>query len=190
MKALVALIATTLLTVADASMLGIKIGSPESALSKLTVKQIAKSGDITKYRTDNGNDFVVTVEEGKVVFMENDWNQTTEGNASLLPGFTFGQTSLKDIRKRFDTKGFVYAHNQNLVTKEYLYEFHCFEVEAAVPQVLVVVTKIPFSTNATEFTDIAAKLKLDAIVLGTPDYLEFLWGEQKSVSEDNKRIRL
>ncbi len=190
MKAVIALIATALLTVADASMLGIKIGSPESALSKLTIKQIAKTGDITKYRTGNGNDFVVTTEEGKVVFLENDWNQKPEGAESLIPGFMFGQTSLKEIRKRFDTKGFVYAHNQNLITKEYMYEFHCFEVESIVPQVLVVVTKIPFSTNVTENTDIASKLKLDALVLGDPDYLEFLWGEQKSFSEDNKKVRL
>ncbi|KOS05608.1 hypothetical protein AM493_05840 [Flavobacterium akiainvivens] len=190
MKALVALIATALLTVADASMLGIKIGSPESALTKLTIKQIARSGETTKYRTDNGNDFVVTTEEGKVVFMENDWNQKAEGGSTLIPGFTFGQTSLKEIRKRFETKGFVYAHNQNLVTKEYLYEFHCFEVENPVPQILVVVTKIPFATNVTENTDIATKLKLDAIVLADPDYLESLWGEQKSYSEGNKRVRL
>jgi hypothetical protein len=190
MKILVALIATALLTVADVAMLGIKIGSPESALSKLTVKQIAKSGDITKYRTNNGNDFVVTIEEGKVVFMENDWNQKPEGAESLIPGFMFGQTTLKEIRRRFETKGFVYAHNQNLITKEYMYEFHCFEVETPVNQILVVVTKIPFSTNVTENTDIASKLKLDALVLADPDYLEFLWGEQKSYSEDNKRVRI
>jgi hypothetical protein len=190
MKALVALIAAALLTVADASMLGIKIGSPEADLKKIKVKLLAQSGETTKYRTDNGNDFVVTTEEGKVVFLENDWNQKPEGAESLIPGFMFGQTSLKDIRKRFENKGFVYAHNQNLVTKEYLYEFHCFEIEGNVPQVLVVVTKIPFSTNVSENTDIAAKLKLDAIVLGDPDYLEFLWGEQKSYSEGYKRVRL
>ncbi|MES2486625.1 MAG: hypothetical protein V4581_11860 [Bacteroidota bacterium] len=190
MKILLALISLVLITAAEPAMQGIKVGSPESALAKLSFKQIAKNEAITKFRTDNGNDFVITLEDGKVVFMENDWNQTSDGAASLLTGFTFGQTSLKEIRKRFDSKGFVYAHNQNLITKEYMYEFHCFDVESPVPQVLVVVTKIPFSTNVTENTDIAQKLKLDAIVLASPDYLEFLWGEQKSYSDTNKRVRL
>jgi hypothetical protein len=190
MKSLVALLAIALITVADASMQGIKIGSPEAAVAKLTLKKVAESEGTTKYRTDNGNDFVVTVDEGKVVFMENDWNQKPESNTALIPGFVFGQTSLKDIRKRLGTKGFVFALNQNLVTKEYLYEFHCFEIDSPQHEILVVVTKIPFSTEVGENTDISQKLKLDALVVSSLPYLESLWGAQKSFSEDNKKVRL
>jgi hypothetical protein len=191
MKTLLALTAIiTLFAVVDASMLGIKIGNNEATLSKLKLKQIAKREGIIKYRTENNNDFVVTIEEGKVVYMENDWNQKTEANVALLPGFTFGQTSLKDIRKRFGNKGFVYAENQNYVTAEYLYEYHCFEIDSPQSEVLVVVTKIPFSTTVTENTDIAQKLKLDAIVLADADYLDFLWGAQKSYDKEYKKVRL
>ena len=190
MKSLLVILAVAALTVIDASMLGIKIGSPEIALSKLKLKQIAKREGITKYRTENDNDFVVTVEDGKVVYMENDWNQKTEGNVALIPGFTFGQTSLKDIRKRLGNKGFVYAENQNYITNEYLYEYHCYEIDSPQKEVLVVVTKIPFSTTVTENTDIAQKLKLDAIVLADAEYLDFLWGAQKSYDKDYKKVKL
>jgi len=189
MKTLLALVAVAFLAVADPAMMGLKIGSPESAISKLTLKQVAKRDGITKFKTENGNDFVVTTEDGVVVYLENDWNLKAESAASLLPGFTFGTTSLKDIRKRFG-KGFVFAENQNYITNEYMYEYHCYEIDSPQGEVLVVVTKIPFSTQVTENTDIAQKLKLDAIVLADADYLEFLWGSQKSYDKDYKKIKL
>ncbi|KGO93544.1 hypothetical protein [Flavobacterium subsaxonicum] len=190
MKIFFALAALAFLTAFDGSMNGIKIGSSEATVKKLTLKQVTHTEGMYKYRTDNGNDFSVTLEDGKVVYMENDWLQKPEGAQSLLPGLTFGKTTLRDIRQRFGSKGFVYAENQNMVTKTHLLEFTCYETTSLNNEVLVVVTKIPFSTTVGENTDVSRLLTLDAIVIAKADYLEFLWGAQKAYSTGYKKIML
>lgn len=190
MKTLIATLAITLLAISNIGMLTIKIGSTEADVKKTTLKQVSKANDMTKYRTENGNDFSVTLQDGKVVYMENDWNQNPQGGQSLVPGFTFGQTTLKAIRQRFGSKGFIYAENQNMVTKTHLFEFTCYEFNSANNEVLVVVTKIPFATTVGENTDVSKLLTLDALVIADKDYLEELWGAQKTYDTDYKKINL
>jgi len=190
MKTLFAFAAAACFAVFAPAMMGIKIGSSEATVKKLALKEVKHTEGMYKYRTDNGNDFSITIEEGKVVYMENDWLQEPEGAQSLLPGFTFGKTTLKDIRQRFGSKGFVYAENQNMVTKEYLYEFTCYEITSLNNEVLVVVTKIPFSATVGENTDVSKLLTLDSIVVARKEYLEYLWGEQKAYSTGYKKIIL
>ena len=48
-------------------MLGIKINDSESVLKKINLEVLASENDMTKYRTKNGNDFSVTVSNGKVL---------------------------------------------------------------------------------------------------------------------------
>jgi hypothetical protein len=82
---------------AGISMLGVKINDPATALKKIKLDVVAVDETMTKYRTANGNDFSVTVDSGKVVYMENDWLHNPAGIHTLFTSFTFGKTSLRDI---------------------------------------------------------------------------------------------
>jgi hypothetical protein len=177
------------LTSGEISMLSIKIGAPKANLEKIKLEKIADEGDMVKYRTENGNDFSVTTENGKVVFMENDWLQDPKGTQPLLPGLTFGKTSLKDIRQKFGTNGFVHTNASGMETETHLIMLNCFELDSPNNEILVTITKVAKNTNVTEET-VAQELKLDAVIIANKSYLDKIWGEEKAFDPNNKKIKL
>lgn len=192
MKMLLILLLITggsLFTESNVSMLGIKINDPQNVTKKISLKVVAREEGITKYATQNGNDFSLTVENGKVVYMENDWLQQSAGEKPLVSSFTFGKTTLRDIRKAFDTNGFQYQQRGDLTTDTDLVEFNCFDVDSPNNEVLVVITKVPLKTTVTE-TTVADNLKLDAVILANKDYLEAIWGKEKVADPNNKKVKL
>ena len=189
MKTIALIAACCILLMADASMLGITVGSPEAALKKLKLEEVAREPGMVKYRTANGNDFSVTTENGKVVFMENDWSQDPAGKEALLPGFSFGETSLADIRKRFGCNGFTHKEFRYMQTETDVILFNCFEIDSATPEVLVCITKVPMDGDVNE-SNLAEKAKLEALIVASPVYLDGLWGSEKAYDPDNKKIRL
>ncbi|MBK8244232.1 MAG: hypothetical protein IPK88_12465 [Saprospiraceae bacterium] len=96
----------------DISMAGIKINDSKTSLSNLKLKLVANENNMAMYKTDNGNDFSITFDKGKVVYMENDWLQDIKSNKPLFSDFYFGQTTLKDIRNKFSTNGFTYRSKE------------------------------------------------------------------------------
>ncbi|MCB0516701.1 MAG: hypothetical protein KDD49_11605, partial [Bacteroidetes bacterium] len=52
----------------DISMFGLKIGDSQKLLDKIELKVDAKGNDMIKFKTDNGNDFSITCEKGKIVY--------------------------------------------------------------------------------------------------------------------------
>lgn len=190
MKIFLTVITLCLLTAfADVSMLKIKIGSPEADLKKLKLEETAREDGMIKYRTENGNDFSVTTQNGKVVYMENDWMQDPKGTKTLLPWFKFGATTLKDIRKKFGTNGFTYKNVNNITTDTHLVLFNCFEIDSDNNEVLVTITKIPLSEKVTEDT-VAEKAKLEALIVADKTYLESLWGEEKALDKNYKKVKI
>jgi hypothetical protein len=171
----------------NVSMLGIRINDPASALKKITLKAIAKEQNMTRYRTANGNDFSVTIETDKVVYLENDW-LPTGGKEPLLTGFTFGKTTLKEIRNKFGTNGFTYTQRDAFTTEKDLVEFNCFEFDSPNNEVLVCVTTMPLTVKATK-ENLAEHLKLAAIILADKKYLEEIWGKEKLVDPKYKKIK-
>jgi hypothetical protein len=172
----------------DISMLGVKVGDTKTSVDKIKLKIIAQEDEMIKYRTDNGNDFSVTLEKGKVVYLENDWLQDEKGMKPLFSDFQFGLTSLGDIRKKFGTNGFTYKNRHAFTTETDLIEFNCFEFDSPNNEVLVVITKISLKEKPTE-KNVAAKLKLDAIIITTKDHLDKTWGEEKLFDPNYKKIK-
>jgi hypothetical protein len=176
-------------TATDIAMLNLKIGSPDADVKKLKLEVVANEEGMTKYRTENGNDFSVTTENGKVVFMENDWLQGVKGTQALVPGFTFGTTTLKDIRAKFGTNGFIHLNAGSTQTDTHLIMLNCFEFDSANNEVLVVITKVALNADVTE-ANVAEHLKLDALIIADKAYLDKIWGAEKSFDTNYKKIKL
>jgi hypothetical protein len=171
------------------SMLGVKINDSKTNLKKIKLEVIAHDDSMTKYRTENGNDFSITVNKGKVVYMENDWLQDSKGKQPLFSNFEFGKTSLKEIREKFGTNGFTHKQQSYLTTETDLIMFNCFEFDSSNNEVLAVITKVPLNANVTE-ENVASNLKLDAIIIADKEYLDKIWGAEKTYDPNYKKIKL
>ncbi len=175
------------ISVGDISMSGIKINDSKASLSNLKLKLVANENNMAMYKTDNGNDFSITFDKGKVVYMENDWLQDIKSNKPLFSDFYFGQTTLKDIRNKFSTNGFMYKSRGALTTDTDLIEFNCFEFDSNNNEVLVTITKVSLKEHLTK-DNISSKLKLDAIIIADKFYLDNVWGKEKVFDKNYKKI--
>lgn len=191
MKSLLAfsLLITFLFPLGEISMLGIKLNDSRESVEKLKLEVVVGGVDMVKYRTENGNELSITFDKGQVVYMENDWLQDAKSRQPLISDFSFGKTSLKDIREKFKTNGFAHKNRMVLTTEDDLIEFSCFEFDSPNNEVLVTITVASLKENLTE-ENIHEKLKLDAIILADKGYLDKIWGEEKVFSEDYKKIKL
>lgn len=176
------------ISVGDISMAGIKINDTKASLNKLKFKHVANENNMAKYKTDNGNDFSITIEKGKVVYMENDWLQDSKSNKPLFSDFYFGQTTLKDIRSKFSTNGFTYRSRSALTTDTDLIEFNCFDFDSNNNEVLVTITKMSLKEHVNK-DNISSKLKLDAIIIADKAYLDKTWGNEKAYDQNYRKIK-
>ena len=175
-------------------MSGISINDPAKKLEKLKLEVIGseKSGKspMIKYRTQDGNDLSVTTQNGKVVYIENDWLQDSNSRKPLLTNFEFGKTSIKEIIQRFDTRGFVHKRVSHIKTETDLIEFYCFELDSPNNEILALVTKVSLSNKALAWYNAEEHLLLEAVILANKDYLDEIWGTDKLITENNKKVRL
>lgn len=171
----------------DISMLGLKINDKEKSLEKLNLEIVAKEENMVKYRTKNNNDFSITIERGKIVYMENDWLQDPNGSEPLFSNFAFGKTTLKDIREKFSTNGFTYKSRGYFTTKTDLIMFNCFEFDSKNNEILVTITKVSLTENVTQ-ENIASKLKLNALIIADKTYLDEIWDKDKIYDPNFKKI--
>ncbi|WP_284653433.1 hypothetical protein [Flavobacterium terrisoli] len=183
------LLSTSLLISPDISMYGVKIGDAESSLKKIKLEVIAKEDNITKYRTENNNDFSVTTSDKRVVYMENDWLQDSKSKKPLFTDFEFGSTSLQDIRNTFGSNGFTYRARGSFTTKTDVITFNCYELDSPNNEILVVITKASLKDNLNE-DNIAEKLKLDAIIIANTNYLDEIWDKEKVYDPKNIKVKL
>ncbi|CAN5209545.1 hypothetical protein BH10PSE19_BH10PSE19_22180 [soil metagenome] len=172
----------------DISMLGIKIGDAKNVLADIRLTVVDKERDMIKYTTDNGNDFSVTMQNGKVVFMENDWLQNKKATKPLFSNFIFGKTSLADTRAQFGTNGFVHKNRGMFKTETAVILFNCFEFDSPNHEVLVTITKVPLSAKPTD-NNIATLAMLDALIIADGNYLNEIWGAEKSYDANYVKIK-
>jgi hypothetical protein len=182
-----AMLTATLFTSPDISMLGLKVGGSQNSLNKVKLKVVSRDGDMVKFLTKSGNDFSVTCDKGKIVYMENDWQQDPKASQPLFSDFQFGQTTLRDIRRKMGTNGFTYKDRGSFTTDKDLIEFNCFQFNSPNNEILVTVTKVPLSVTVTEST-VADYLKLDAIIVADPCYCDKLWGKEKIYDKNYKKV--
>ncbi len=183
------LLITLLFIGGDISMLGIKIYDSRESVENLKLEGIGREPGIIKYRTKDGNDLSVTFEKDKVVYMENDWLENPKNRQPLFSDFSFGQTSLKDIRDKFKTNGFGYKTRMVRMTDDALIDFSCFEFDSPSSVVLVLITTVSLKEELTK-ENIHEKLKLEAVILADKGYLDRIWGEGKVYSDGYKKIKL
>jgi hypothetical protein len=170
------------------SMLGIKIIDTKESLANIKLEIVAKDKDMVKYKTENSNDFSVTLDNDKVVYMENDWLQDVNSRLPLFSDFTFGKTTLKDIRSKFSTNGFTFKNRGYFKTETDLIMFNCFEFDSKNNEVLIAITKISLKEDVTEET-VASKLKLEALIIADAEYLDRTWGKDKVFDTNYKKIK-
>jgi len=175
-------------SVADISMYNLKIGDAQTALKKIDLEKVAEDGDIIKYTTKNGNDFSVTSQNGKIVFMENDWLQDLKATKPLYSDFEFGKTTLAMIRKAMGNNGFAYKEIQSMRQENDVIMFNCFEFDSPNHEVLVLICKLAI-TDDVKPENIADRAKLDAIIIADPKYLEEIWGKEKIFDPAYKKIK-
>jgi hypothetical protein len=169
-------------------MAGIKINDPSIVLKNLKLEPKATSGDFHKYKTNNGNDLSITSENGKIVYIENDWLHGARGLIPLYSDFEFGKTSLDDIRNKFGTNGFSYNKTALVSTETDVIMFNCFEFDSPNKEILVMVTKIPLEAKAN-LENIGRIAKLDAVILAKKEYLDKIWGTKKVYDPNYKKIK-
>lgn len=191
MKTLISLLLLTiiLVSVSSVSMLGIELYDSRKAVEDLKLPVVGKEPGIVKYRTKNGNDLSVTFENNMVVYMENDWSLQLEGVKPLYSNFTFGKTSLYDIRKEYGTNGFSYVNRSISTSETDLISFDCFEFDSKKNEVLVVITGVSMADENVNVDNFSKKMKLLAIVIADKAYLDKIWGEEKIFSANYKKIK-
>jgi hypothetical protein len=176
-------------TSTEISMLGMHIHDAEKVLEELKLDIVSKGKNMVKFKTENGNHFSITTEKGNIVYMENDWLQQPKSRGALITDFQFGLTSLKDIRTRFGTNGYTYKSNAAFTTDTHLVMFNCFELDSEKEEILVTITKIALKEEVTE-SNVASKLRLDAIILADKSYLDKIWGKEKTYDAKRKKVTL
>ena len=190
MKSFLAILSiwTFIVIVTPIAMQGVKINDSQSSLDNIRLEIVSKGKSMVKYRTENGNDFSITSENGKVVFMENDWLQDEKGCKPLYSSFKFGQTTLKEIRRKFGTNGFSHQNMGTFKTDTHVIMFNCFEFDSPNNEVLVTITKVSLDDEVTE-KNVAEKAKLDALIIADKGYLEREWGEEKLFDPNYHKIK-
>lgn len=176
-----------LIPAGEISMLGIKINDDAAKIMDINLEVIGQEINIIKFRTENGNDFSITYEYGKIVYMENDWSQDSNSTQPLFSDFSFGHTSLRDIRNKFSSNGFAYENRIFYETDSEIIVFNCFDFDSENNEVLVTITKMSFGEDLIE-DDVASNLRLDALIIADINYLDKIWGENKVFDKDYKKI--
>jgi hypothetical protein len=119
--------------------------------------------------------------------MENDWLQDAQNRQPLFSEFSFGKTTLSDIRSKFGTNGFTYKSRGPFTTKTHLIMFNCFEFDSPNNEILVTITKVALNENVTA-DNLASKSKLDALIIADKNYLDETWGKGKVLDKNYKKI--
>ncbi|MEN9421437.1 MAG: hypothetical protein RLZZ107_913 [Bacteroidota bacterium] len=177
-----------LLPTGDISMYGLRIHDDQNVLADIKLTVVAKEAQMTKFRTENGNDFSVTTDKGKLVYLENDWLQDPQSRQPLFSEFSFGKTTLSDIRSKFGTNGFTYKSRGPFKTNTHLIMFNCFEFDSPNNEILVTITKVALNENLTA-ENLASKCKLDALIIADKSYLDKTWGNGKVLDRNYKKIQ-
>jgi len=173
-------------------------GNIEAAAKEIGSKPIARetSGpfEMRKWKLADGNDLSLTAERktGKIVYAETNWNGGVSGRTSDFPGFTYGKTTLGEIRNQFGSNGFAYQQRMFLDTPDGIVMFTSWEVEDS-GVIATFVTKMSKKDSQafkrSKNFDIDKAAKLDTIIIANADYLDSIWGEEKHKSPDLKPIR-
>ena len=177
----------------DISMLGIKIKDSKETLKKITLPVISnkesEEKQVIKYKTKNGNDLIVTALNGFIVEMSNEWSGEKKGAKPLITNFTFGVTTLRDIKETFGTEGYYYSEDDIFMGNNYVL-FNYFEVESPNNEILLAITIAPKDGDYANM-EVEDYMKLDALILVDSIYLKMQrYSDKKIFCKNYKKIKL
>ncbi|TBD75923.1 hypothetical protein [Rhizobium ruizarguesonis] len=198
--ALSALVISTASTAFAQSMSGVSVGGDRQQLDSIGSRPVATQAmgphTIEKYKLSGGNELSVTYHRasGKIVYLETDWGGETAGAFSDFEGFKFGKTTLSEIRTRLRSNGISFKARPPVTPTPDggLALFNSFEINGSgtiatfVTSVsAVTVTSIKEKGLNPNIGDVA---KLQAVIVGERDYLETIWGSDKTKSPNYSAI--
>jgi hypothetical protein len=179
---------------------GIRIGEEIAAASRIAGKPTARVAagphEEVRWKLPDGNKLALATDpgNGRIAYAEETWGGRPDGKPADFPGFTYGETTLADIRMHAENNGFAFVERLIDERPDGLRLFNSYEVEGSPGLVVTFVTRM--STKDTqrlkgkqEGIDINRAAKLDGIILGDARYLESIWGQAKLKGKNNKPIR-
>jgi hypothetical protein len=181
------------------SLSGIKVGAEISSVAKIAARPLASKSvdphEERRWKLPDGNRLSVAAdpETKRIVYAEKKWGGA-HGKPADFPGFTYGETTLADIRAHAQNNGFAFKERLIDVRPDGLALFNAYEVEGAPGVVVTFVTKLSKTDERRLRTgkakvDLNRAARLDAIILADAGYLDAIWGDAKLRDRAYKPIR-
>jgi hypothetical protein len=179
-----ALILVTLLDTSRAqSILGIRVGDDREKFQAIrsppTVVDHPGSFTVSAWDLSNGNTLSATTSKsGTIVYVELDWGGRESGAQSDFPGFTFGRTTLADIRQKFGSNGMGFKNRPSSTKAEGgIALLNSYEVGSVIVTFVTKIQNIDFPVIQTNPSALSKTATLDALILSESDYARINWGE-------------
>jgi hypothetical protein len=189
----------------DIAFYGIRVGDTVDSVNKVALTMTGQSGTGT-YKTKswalpNNNTLVATYNgaENRVVRVEVEWNGNPASRESGLSNFSFGKTTLQDIRERYSSNGFAYARNIMFKRKEGIVTYNAFELSNTPSIIVVFRTRLSYHDKESidrlepeqqQLGKIGQFFKLTGIIISEEGYLDHEWGNEKLFDPKSKPIML
>jgi hypothetical protein len=134
-----------------------------------------------RWTLPNGNDLSATTDkDGRIVYLEADWNHSENATGCDLPWLSFGATTLTEIRRHFGSNGFAFKGQAGqLLAEDGAVLLNSYEVGGAV---ITFYNKVSNAEVAKLDPDgqstFADHARLDAISIASQSYASAEWGER------------
>jgi hypothetical protein len=179
---------------------GIRIGEEIAVASRIAGKPTARVArgphEELRWRLPDGNKLALATDpgNGRIAYAEESWGGRADGKPADFPGFTYGETTLADIRKHAQNNGFAFVERLIDERSDGLRLFNAYEIEGSPGLVVTFVTRMSRKDTHRlkgnqDGIDINRAAKLDGVILGDARYLESIWGQAKLKGKNVKPIR-
>tara|TARA_R110001606_G_scaffold87065_2_gene196678 strand:+ start:430 stop:1260 length:831 start_codon:yes stop_codon:yes gene_type:complete len=191
--------------VMDDAFYGIRVGGPVDVAYDAPFERISRqavgSRKTLKWLTPEGNYLTTTFDshDNRVLQIVVDWGGRDAQPETGISDFAFGQTTLQDIRDRFDSNGFAYAMKMMHETDGGIVTYNAFELKDT-PSIIVVFKtmlgdddRVYIETLPPErqvLGEIGAYFRLVGITVADEDFLDSIWGKNKIYDAKSAPIAL
>jgi hypothetical protein len=186
---------------ASQAIAGLQIGDPSSAIDKLYLKPIAQASqdsmETRKFKLADGDELSVTFDSraDKIVYLERDWNKEPKNTPTEFRDFTFGVTTLENIRKANQNNGFAYQKSAMGKAGGRLFTLNAYGLIGKPGLIVVFATSFDIEQVRKELggrypsgDELARSFKLEGLILAQEVYLDEIWGTEKAYDKDYKPI--
>jgi len=170
------------------SLHGVPLGASGARLQTLPFPLLAREADDTavmsKFQLADGSQRSVTLDRrlDSVRYIEVDRAGVTGSPLQSDNGLRLEQTTLSDIRRRFDGNGFSWPRLAMRSDEDRLIAMNAYPVRSVPDAVVVFVTVVEIAElqdagmTGDRMGDLA---RLDAVIPARSDYLDTLWGSER-----------